>query len=143
MPYCRNCHTRISRYDKDICPVCGVERPLDGVTSETVDITSQINIGDEQYKNYKPKTRGKAFMFSATLGIFGAPMYYLGHLWAGLVHGFICLAIILGAGITLGLLYSWIWPVIIVVFMYLVNILFGLYYLYKSDLTDKNGEFLH
>ena len=44
MPSCRNCGARLSKFDKDICPVCGAKNPLEGVSSETIDITSQIDI---------------------------------------------------------------------------------------------------
>ena len=44
MPSCRNCGARLSKFDSDICPVCGTKRPLEGVSSETVEITSQVDL---------------------------------------------------------------------------------------------------
>ncbi len=143
MPYCRECHSRINKYDTDVCPYCGCLHPLEGVDSETVDITSQIRLNSPEYANYKPKTRAMAFMWSATLGFIGAPLFYLGYRVSALIHCLVCLGIILGAGIPLGINQDWIYPVIIVVSVIVINILFGLYYLFKSDLKDKNGEFIH
>ena len=39
MPNCRNCGARITKFDKDICPVCGTKNPLQGVGSETMEVT--------------------------------------------------------------------------------------------------------
>ena len=43
MPICRNCGARIEKFNKDICPICGEKKPLEGVNSETVEITGQID----------------------------------------------------------------------------------------------------
>ena len=48
MPNCRNCGARLSKFDADLCPVCGIKDPLRGVSSETVEITSQIEMSDLQ-----------------------------------------------------------------------------------------------
>ena len=44
MPNCRNCGARLSKFDTDLCPVCGIKNPLEGISSETVEITSQIDL---------------------------------------------------------------------------------------------------
>ena len=46
MPSCRNCGARLSKFDSDICPVCGTKKPLEGVSTETIDITSQVDMSD-------------------------------------------------------------------------------------------------
>ena len=50
MPTCRECHSRISKFDKDICPVCGAKNPLDGVTSDTIEITHEIDISNPEFQ---------------------------------------------------------------------------------------------
>ena len=32
MPYCKNCGARITKFEKDICPVCGQKKPLEGAS---------------------------------------------------------------------------------------------------------------
>ena len=48
MPNCRNCGARLSKFDTDLCPVCGIKNPLEGTSSETVEITSQIDLSKAQ-----------------------------------------------------------------------------------------------
>ena len=50
MPYCKNCGSRITKFDNDICPICGAKNPLEGVTSDTVEITSELDIHDKENK---------------------------------------------------------------------------------------------
>ena len=52
MPVCRHCGTRITKFDTDRCPVCGELNPLEGVTSDTVEITTEIDLSDELKKTY-------------------------------------------------------------------------------------------
>ena len=44
MPKCRNCGTRLTKFDIDICPVCGTKDPLKGVSSDTLEVTSEISL---------------------------------------------------------------------------------------------------
>ena len=72
MPTCRNCGARLSKFDKDICPVCGTPDPLKGVTSETVEITSQVDLSQDP-QSPKLKIRSTSFYdderFFVLLGI--------------------------------------------------------------------------
>ncbi len=143
MPYCKYCNSRISKFDTDRCPLCGGERPLDGVSSETIDITKEIKMDGSEFTNYKPKRRGICFAWSATLGIFGAPWFYLKFIGRGIIWLIVNLLIILGGGLTLGfLLDTWIYLIIIVVTMYVLNLLFGLFFLFRDNLKSKDGEFV-
>ncbi|MCD8195340.1 MAG: TM2 domain-containing protein [Coprobacillus sp.] len=144
MPYCKYCNARISKFDTDRCPVCGHEKPLEGVTSETIDITSQIDINESaKVHGYHSHKRMICFIYSCFLGIFGAPLFYLKYITYGLCWLVVNLAILLGAGVTLWISFSWIYFLIVLIVLYIFNILFGLFYLFKSDLKDKDGEFVH
>ena len=57
MPNCRNCGSRLSKFDKDICPVCGFKHPLDGVSSETQEVTSEISFYKGELKTSKVRKR--------------------------------------------------------------------------------------
>ena len=63
MPKCKNCGTRLTKFDNEICPVCGVEHPLEGVSSETIEITSKLDIDKEEFKDYHPTKRINVFLF--------------------------------------------------------------------------------
>ena len=43
MPNGKNCGARITKFDSDICPVCGFKHPIDVSKEETSDITSSFN----------------------------------------------------------------------------------------------------
>ena len=61
MPNCRNCGARLSKFDTDLCPVCGIKNPLQGTSSETVEITSQIDLS-EMKEGQKVLRRRKKFI---------------------------------------------------------------------------------
>ncbi len=144
MPYCKYCNARISKFDTDRCPVCGHENPLEGVTSETIDITSEIDLNqDPKISGYHSHKRMIAFIYSCFLGIFGAPLFYLKYTMYGVCWLLVNIAILLGAGITLGIYVSWLYFAVVIIALYIFNILFGLFYLFKGNLKDGNGEFVH
>ena len=145
MPVCRNCGSRLSKFDKDICPICGIKNPLDGVSSDTVEITAEIASVKSEIKNYQPKSRGIAFVLSLFIGWTGAPYFYLKYMMNGLIWMIINLGVAFGFFalfyflISLELLISIVIPIGIV---YLLNLCLGLFFLYHHDLKDGRGEFL-
>lgn len=145
MPVCRNCGARISKFDNDMCPICGVKKPLEGVTSETVEITTEINMNDPSFKNYKPTKRSIACLLFCLLGIFGAGFYYVKRVKLGLIWLAINLVLIGGLGtvlafvVNIGPLLGYLIPVGV---CYLANIGIGIYQLAKPNLKDGNGEFM-
>ena len=141
MPNCKNCHSRISKFDKDFCPVCGVEHPLDGVTSDTVDITSEISLSDE-LKDVRIKKKLVCVLLSFFLGFLGAPFFYLNYKKVGLIvggsslglFGLLLLVIILVS-------QSWLWAILApALVMLVINIVFGLYFILRQNLKTYNGE---
>ena len=145
MPSCKNCGSRITRFDKDICPVCGMKKPLQGVTSETVEITSDLKLNLEELKTFKPRTKFRAMLFFFGLGWTGAPQFYLyyplqGVLWLLLnliiLGGFFALFFFLSQA---GLILSIVLPIVIA---YIFNFIFGIFVFFKHNLKDGKGEFL-
>lgn len=144
MPVCRNCNSRISKFDKDICPVCGAVSPLKGVTSETIEVTSEIDINSKDF-NFKPKDRNIVMLLFTLIGFTGIPFFYLkknklGLIW--LISNIILIsliALLLIFAVQLDLIWGIIIPVII---SYIINIGVGLFYLFKSDIKDGRGEFI-
>lgn len=146
MPNCRECGSRISKFDKDICPVCGCRYPLDASSNQTQDITSQIDINSDEFKQYKPHKRMVAFILSCFLGWLGAPLFYLGYIKSGILWMLTNLALIaiLGSvfafGLNINIFVSYL--VVGLVTFIVLNALIGFYYLFKNDLKDSKGEFL-
>lgn len=148
MPYCRNCGARITKFEKDICPVCGTRNPLDGANSDTVEITSQLDLGQKaNRKIYKAHFRLNTFIWFIFLGWTGAGFFYLNFKKRGIIW-LLCNLVVLGGLIALFALAitgakNWLSYAAPVSIMYLVNIGIGIYYLCKKDIKDGNGEFIH
>lgn len=145
MPVCKNCGARLSKLDNDICPVCGTRKPLEGVSSETVEITSQLDAYSEEFKNYKPCKRMVAFILSMLIGFTGFALFYLRLFKIGIIYLVSNILLIAGLfsifffAIQFSLLIA---IVITIAIIYGLNIAVGLYFLFKNDLKDGRGEFV-
>lgn len=145
MPNCRNCGTRLTKFDKDICPVCGTTLPLKGVKSETIEITSEIDLTNPEFNNYLPKKRTVTFVLFALLGFSGAPLFYLNKTKAAII--WLLANVLIGVGLFFLLSFAFtlgtVWGGVITgIAIFVGNIIPGLYYLIKSDLKDGRGEFI-
>lgn len=147
MPYCRNCGARITKFEKDICPVCGTRNPLDGAMSDTVEITSQLDIHSKEGKKMvKMHFRLTAFLLFFLLGWTGAGYFYLNFKKLGAIW-LVANLVVLGGlwalfAFVLLSLDNWLSYAAPFAVVYLVNIGVGIYYLVKTDLKDGNGEFI-
>lgn len=147
MPYCRNCGARITKFEKDICPVCGTRNPLDGASSDTVEITSQLDLSNKENKKiYKMHFRLNTFIFFVFLGWTGAGFFYLDFKKRGLIWLAINLVVILGLSALFAFVVldpkNWLAYAAPFSVAYLANIGIGIYYLCKKDVKDGNGEFI-
>lgn len=147
MPKCRNCGARLSKLDKDICPVCGFKNPLEGVSSETVEITSQLTIDSEEFETYKPCTKANALALFMTLGFTGAGLFYLNYFHFAIVWAFINIGLLIGG---VGSLLAFLTPIgilwgylIMLLVCYVINIIAGVVVYLKPNMKDGRGEFLH
>ena len=142
MPICKNCGSRIEKFNKDFCPICGCKDPFTTDGEKTVEITSNIEIGNS---GYKPKTKKAMLILFVLLGFFGIPFFYLNQKKSG----FILLAInIVGIGL-LSFIFAFyvkleIYVAIIIAFGLLmaVNTVTGLLLYRTPNLKDGNGEFV-
>lgn len=146
MPVCKNCHSRISKFDKDICPICGTKDPLSGVTSDTIEITHEFDASNPALKAEAPRKKKIAFMWFALLGWTGAGFVYLRHK-IGLVLAWAIANIAIYAGLSVGLALAtplgWAWLGISAGIIYLVNIIYGLVVLLSQNKKDGKGELIH
>ena len=145
MPNCKNCGARISKFDKDICPVCGTKNPLEGVSSETVEITSQIDLSDFHEGQKVVRRRKTLLLLFLLVGFTGAPFFYLKEKKKGIIYLIINLIVLRGLfsllffAINLHIALAIVIPFITV---YLVNGIFGAIYHFLPNLKDGEGEFV-
>ncbi|MFA7032161.1 MAG: hypothetical protein WC201_01185 [Bacilli bacterium] len=144
MPICRNCGARISKFDKDICPICGAKRPLDGVNSETVEVTSEIDVTNPEFANAKPKSKKVMLLLFCLVGFSGAQFFYLKEKKLGFLWLLLNLLILGGLGVFLYFISSLTFYSFIIStgFVYLINIILGIVYFKTSNLKDGVGEFV-
>ena len=145
MPKCKNCGSRITRFDRDICPVCGEKDPLQGVSSETIEITSNLDLSPAELKEFRPVTRFRAFLFFAFIGWTGAPLFYLNYYYQALLWLFFNLAFIGGIGSIFSFVSGFGLPwgyLIALAIVYVFNFGAAIFIYFKHNLKDGRGEFL-
>ena len=144
MPICRHCGSRIEKFNKDRCPICGEINPLEGSSSDTVEVTGVIDISPNDYADFKPKTRKTFLLLSCLIGWLGAQFFYLKYKRAGFIWLAISLAI-LGGGFCAfffgvhSLLLAILIPLLVV---YTANIAFGLVIFKKPSFKDADSNLL-
>ena len=144
MPVCRHCGSRISKFDKDRCPVCGELQPLDGVTSDTVEVTSVINVSPEEFNSYKPKTKKVFMLLSCLIGFLGIQFFYLKYKRAGFIWLALNLMIIASGfcAFFFGVHNLFLAILIPLVIAYSASIVFGLVIFLKPSFKDADGNLL-
>jgi len=144
MPNCRNCGARLSKFDTDICPVCGIKNPLQGVSSETVEITSQIDLNQMKEGQQVVRRRKTLTLLFYTLGFTGAPFFYIKKAVMGLIW-LICNLLVMGGLFALfyftvkNLAVAIIVPILVT---YVVNAIVGVVYNFLPNIKDGEGEFI-
>lgn len=144
MPVCRHCGSRIEKFNKDRCPICGEINPLEGSSSDTVEVTGVIDISPNDYADFKPKTRKTFLLLSCLIGWLGVQFFYLKYKRAGFIWLAINLAI-LGGGFCAfffgvhSLLLAILIPLLVV---YTANIAFGLVIFKKPSFKDADSNLL-
>jgi len=145
MPNCRNCGARISKFDKDICPVCGTKNPLEGVGSDTIEVTGQIDLNNFVEGQKVVCRHKKLLLFFLAFGFTGAPFFYLKNKKMGIIWLIINLVLIAGL---FALFFFVVKPHIAVTIIipilaaYFVNGVTGAIYHFLPDLKDGEGEFV-
>ena len=144
MPICKNCKKRIERFNKDRCPICGVEHPFEGVSSDTVEITTNIDV-DSINVDYNPRKKKKMLLLFCLVGLTGIPFFYLHKKMLGFLQILWSVAIIVGVSLALWFLtdiYSFFDGLIALAGVYLINSIIGLIFYFTPNLKDGDGEFV-
>ena len=144
MPICKNCKERISRFNKDRCPLCGTEFPFEGMSSDTIEITTNIDV-DNINLDYHPRKKKKMLLLFCLAGITGIPFFYLRKKKLGFLQ--IAWSVSLFVGISLLFWFltdipSFLCGLIALGVVYLLNSIIGLFHFFKQNLKDGNGEFV-
>lgn len=145
MPICKNCKKRIERFNKDRCPICGVENPFEGVKSDTIEITTNIDV-DNIHPDYHPCTKKKLRLFFFLIGITGIPFFYLKRKALGFIEIALSLALYFLTCILIWYftsINSALIGLIGFAAVYLFNISWGLIYTNIPNLKDGRGEFVN
>ena len=144
MPICKNCKKRIERFNKDRCPICGVEKPFEGMSSDTIEVTTNIDT-DKYNTDYHPCTKKKLLILFLAAGFLGIPFFYIHKKRAGLIY-LLCNLLVI-AGVTL--LFTFVVHLFVVFgllialgLVYLIDAVIGLLFYYQPNLKDGNGEFI-
>ncbi|NLB48672.1 MAG: hypothetical protein GX813_02360 [Erysipelotrichia bacterium] len=146
MPNCRYCGSRISRFDKDLCPICGTKSPLEGVKSDTMEITAQVDIDRIKEGQKVLRRRQHVLLFFALIGFSGAGFFYLKYKLRSLVWMLVNALVITGAFflfvqvLATDLLLS---ILLTIGLIYLINISTGIFYYLIPNLKDKEGEYVN
>lgn len=141
MPICKNCGSRISKFDKDLCPICGEKHPIDPLQGDTLDVTSQIQLHPEL--EVKAKNRRTIFLLSLLLGFTGAQHFYLGYKLRGFVNIALYILILVGSFFGLNLFLNTL-PVILllIAILFVINIAQAIYFISNHNYKDSNGELI-
>ena len=145
MPNCRNCGARISKFDSDICPVCGTKDPLKGVHSDTIEVTGQIDLNHFTEGQKVVRRRKKLLLLFLLCGFTGAPFFYLKKKKQGILWLILNLVILCGLFALLFFLFhlhiaiAIVLPVLVV---YAISGVLGAIYNFLPDLKDGEGEFV-
>ena len=114
------------------------------MSSDTVEVTIQIDIDSSEFQDYKPKTRKMFLIISSLIGWTGAQFFYLRYRRAGLIWLAINL-LLLGGGFAAfffgvhNLLLAILIPALVI---YLANIALGLFIFFKPTFKDANENYL-
>ena len=143
MPVCKNCGNRIEKFNNDRCPICGQIDPFsEKATSETIEVTTSIDVENE---DYKPRHKKTMLILFLTLGFFGVPFFYIYQKKSGLIFALIN---IIGIGL-ISFLFAFyahlpIWAAILSGFamLFAVNAGTGLYLYFLPNLQDGRGDFI-
>lgn len=144
MPVCRHCGSRISKLEKDRCPICGELNPLEGVNSDTVEVTGVINITSEDKYDFKPKKKKVFLLLSCLVGFTGVQFFYLKYLRAGLIWLLMNIVMLAGGFSTFyfGVKSLPLAISIPLAIVYTANIVFGLIVFTKPSFKDGEGNLL-
>ncbi len=145
MPICKNCHRTIQKFDKDMCPYCGTENPIED-NYATKDVTGFIKTTHVDGDLYKSKSRKTAGFLCLLLGYLGIHNFYLGYTKKAILELLLTLVVVGGGGCALFFLLEPLKNALAFVIpfalMFIIFAIISVHYFKDDSLTDSNGELL-
>lgn len=144
MPICKNCGSRITKFDKDMCPICGEKNPFNTESDQTQDITGVIGKVGNDLDLSKTRKRKTMIALAFSLGFAGAPLFYIGYIRNALVWVLINVVAIAAAILIPTLIGNPIWVGLIIMAGVLVlsNLVLGTLLSIKHNFKDSYGELI-
>ena len=146
MPKCRVCGSHLTRYQKEVCPICGERNPFAESDHYTADLTQVVQSvkKEELPSTYNPYSKRLFTILAATCGFFGIHLFYIKRNIHAAIWLTACVILSVGSGLLSFFLMDKNWLGFLIGFgsIYLVNIIFGIVTIFSRDIKDGNGEFL-
>ncbi len=143
MPICKNCGSRITKFDKDRCPICGEVNPFDTQDDQTQDITGVIGKLGSDLNLSKLRKRKTMIALAFTLGFTGAPLFYIGYVKNALV--WVIINIVLAcAAVFIPMINQPLWVGFVIMggALILSNLILGTLLSIKHNFKDSYGELI-
>ena len=142
---CKNCGQKLTKFNKEFCPYCGIKNPIEDFTDSS-DTTQAIDKIREEKLVFDEKSYRNYSLFSIFLGVFSIDLFYLGFKTLALMRLLINFAIWLVSFLTIFLINNDLLIVSIFVplgVLYILYLFYGLFKLLKrKHIKDKNGVYL-
>ena len=143
MPVCKNCYSRIDKFNKERCPICGVINPFEGMVSDTIEITTYLDV---DRKDYHPRKRVTELLLHIFLGWIGVNWYYTYKYKKGLIALAITLVLVGLGGFFLGYFipsigYKFSFLIIFLI-IFIVHLIYAVVAYTIPNRKDGRGDFL-
>lgn len=143
---CRNCGEKLTKFNKEFCPYCGVKNPIEKFVDSS-DTTQAIDKIKEEDLAFNEKSYKVYSLFSIFLGFFSVDLFYLGFTNLALIRLLVNFGLWLVAFLTIYLINNSLVLIAIFVplaFLYFLYLLYGIFKFFKmkNNLKDKNGVYL-
>lgn len=88
MQRCKNCNEKLTKLNKDICPYCGCEKPIEK-SENTLDITQVFDKFDLNINENDTKKLRISNFLSMFLGVYSIDLFYMKKIKLGIIRLFI------------------------------------------------------
>ena len=144
MPYCRHCHQEITKFDTDICPYCGGDKPI-ATGYKTMDITRPFKPVGGDYAMPKTRSQKTFCLLCALVGYFGVHDFYIFRAKRGLLDCLLSIAFVLAVGLPLfftGAFANALAFVLPFALVWLFHVILAILYWKVESPKDGKGDFL-
>ena len=138
---CKNCGEKLTKFNKEICPYCGCQKPLSESIAET-DTTKAVSYVKEEEIKINQKSFKTFLLLTYFLGLFGVEYVYLNKIKEFIFTLIANLAIYICVFFICFACKMDVWAIILIPFiiLYILSIGYGLFLTSKKAVVkDNNG----